>query len=83
MRTKEPSSATTLPLFARPPRPAPQPVTVRCSGCPATASTITHLRGELPYLPDGWTACGEDAAGGLALWCYQCWYEQRQTRRPL
>jgi hypothetical protein len=49
-------------------------VTLRCCGCPTTATEVRH-KGLM--IPAGWVACGETAGGAIALWCAQCWHEGR------
>jgi hypothetical protein len=76
---------TSLPFGAPPPaRPAWSPrqiVTVKCAGCPTTATEVaTPHAGGWPHLPVGWSVCGETTEGAWALWCAQCTYEQRFDR---
>ena len=56
-------------------------VTVKCNGCPVTATEVTvrHAAG-WPHIPLGWCVCGETTEGALALWCGQCWFEERYRK---
>jgi hypothetical protein len=56
-------------------------VTVRCSGCSATA-TVLASRDWWPAMPVDWVACGTAENGGLAVWCGQCSWEGRHEARP-
>jgi hypothetical protein len=74
-----------LPFDATPPaRPAWAPrqmVTVKCAGCPTTATEVaTPHAGGWPHLPVGWSVCGETTDGAWALWCSQRSYERRFDR---
>jgi hypothetical protein len=64
-----------------------QIVTVKCAGCPTTATEIaTPHAGGWPHLPVGWSVCGETTDGAWALWCSQCtyerWYDRLERARP-
>jgi hypothetical protein len=65
-----------LPLFDDAPT-SDDTVTVRCSGCAATA---TEPRRHGLTIPFTWMACGEGQDGSMALWCRQCVYERLHER---
>jgi hypothetical protein len=58
-----------------------QIVTVKCAGCPPTATEVaTPHGGGWPHIPVGWSVCGETTDGAWALWCSQRSYERRFDR---